>query len=64
MVFAACIVGSPAFEAKTEDEAIEALRALPWVRAGRGQKLKLPEPLVTLAASEKSLAEMVIEQRG
>jgi prevent-host-death family protein len=51
-------------EAKTEDEAIKALRALPWVRGGKGGKPKLPEPLVAIAPDEKTLAEMVIEQRG
>ena len=45
-------------------EAIARFRSLPWVRPGNGQKRALPPPLVRIGVGEKSLAEIVGEQRG
>ncbi len=50
--------------ATSEDEAIARFRRLPWVRPGRGKKPSLPEPLIRIGPGEKTLAEMVSEQRG
>ena len=47
-----------------EVEAIEQFRNLPWVRAGNGLKIPLPKPLVKLQNGEKTLADIVSEQRG
>ena len=45
-------------------ELIARFRSLPWVRPGNGEKRPLPKPLIRIAASEKTLAEIVSEQRG
>lgn len=45
-------------------EAIARFRSLPWVRPGSGEKPALPKPLIRIAKGEKTLAEMVSEQRG
>ena len=47
-----------------EAEAIARFRALPWVRAGSGEKPALPKPLVRIRKGEKTLAQIVSEQRG
>lgn len=47
-----------------EAEAVEQFRSLPWVRAGNGLKTSLPKPLVKLQKGEKTLADVVSEQRG
>src|SRR5688572_13118969 len=49
--------------ASREDEAIALLRSQPWVRPGRG-KLSLPRYVVRFKPGEKSLAEIVSEERG
>ena len=50
--------------ASSEDELIARFRSLSWVRPGNDQKRPLPKPLVRIDANEKTLAEIVSEQRG
>lgn len=50
--------------ASAEAEAITRFRALPWVRAGSGEKPALPKPLLRIRQGEKTLAQIVSEQRG
>lgn len=45
-------------------EAIARFRGLPWVRPGSGAKPALPKPLIRIGKGEKTLAEIVSEQRG
>jgi antitoxin (DNA-binding transcriptional repressor) of toxin-antitoxin stability system len=45
-------------------EAVARFRSLPWVRPASGRKPALPKPLVQIRKSEKTLAEIVSEQRG
>lgn len=51
-------------EATSEEKAIARFRGLPWVRPGRGKKASLPEPLIRIGPGEKTVAEIVSEQRG
>ncbi|MCI0364359.1 MAG: type II toxin-antitoxin system prevent-host-death family antitoxin [Phycisphaerales bacterium] len=48
----------------TEVELIARFRSLPWVRPGSGKKPALPKFLIRIGKGEKTLAEMVSEQRG
>ncbi|WP_347257901.1 type II toxin-antitoxin system prevent-host-death family antitoxin [Methylocaldum sp.] len=48
----------------TETEVIGRFRGLPWVRPGSGKKPALPKPLIRIGKGEKTLAEIVSEQRG
>lgn len=48
----------------TEAELIARFRDLPWVRPGSGKKPALPKPLIRIGKGEKTLAEIVSEQRG
>jgi antitoxin (DNA-binding transcriptional repressor) of toxin-antitoxin stability system len=50
--------------ASTEAELIARFRSLPWVRPGSGKKPTLPKPLIRIGKGEKTLAEIVSEQRG
>jgi prevent-host-death family protein len=50
--------------ASTGAELIARFRSLPWVRPGSGEKPALPKPLLRIAKGEKTLAEIVSEQRG
>lgn len=50
--------------ATTEAELIARFRNLPWVRPGSGKKPALPKPLVRIDKGEKTLADIVNEQRG
>jgi prevent-host-death family protein len=50
--------------ASTEAELIARFRSLPWVRPGSGEKPALPKPLIRIGKGEKTLAEIVSEQRG
>jgi prevent-host-death family protein len=50
--------------ASNEMELIARFRSLPWVRPGSGEKPKLPRPLIRIERGEKTLAEIVSEQRG
>jgi len=50
--------------ASTEAELIARFRSLPWVRPGSGRRPALPKPLIRIAKGEKTLAEIVSEQRG
>ena len=50
--------------APTEAELIEHFRGLSWVRPGSGRKPALPKPLIRIGKGEKTLAEIVSEQRG
>ncbi|HZP93099.1 MAG TPA: type II toxin-antitoxin system prevent-host-death family antitoxin [Burkholderiales bacterium] len=50
--------------ASTEAELIARFRSLPWVRPGSGKKPALPKPLIRIGKDEKTLAEIVSEQRG
>ena len=43
--------------------AVERLRAQPWVRSGSGEKPTLPRPLIHIKPGEKTVAEIVREQR-
>ncbi len=45
------------------DEALALLRSQPWVRPGKG-KPRLPKYVVRLKPGEKTLAEIVSEERG
>ena len=49
--------------ASTEAELIARLRSLPWIRPGKG-KLRLPRIVARLKPGEKTLAEIVSEERG
>lgn len=46
-----------------EAELVERFRNLPGVRAGSGEKPPLPKPLIKIGKGEKTLAEIVSEQR-
>lgn len=46
-----------------EEEAVALLRSQPWVRPGKG-KLRLPRFVLKLKPGEKTLAEIVSEERG
>ena len=46
-----------------EEEAIALLRSQPWIRPGTG-KPRLPRVIVRIKPGEKTLAEIVTEQRG
>jgi prevent-host-death family protein len=46
-----------------EEELIRRFRASPWVRPALGRRRELPEPLLRVAPGEKTLAEIVSEQR-
>lgn len=48
----------------TEAELIARFRNLPWVRPGSDKKPALPKPLIRIGKGEKTLAEIVSEQRG
>jgi len=48
----------------TDAEAIARFRSLPWVRPGSGKTPALPKPLVRIRKGEKTLAEIVSEDRG
>lgn len=50
--------------ASPETELIARFRSLPWVRPGSGKKPALPKPLIRVGKGEKTLAEIVSEQRG
>lgn len=50
--------------APTEAELIARFRSLPWVRPGSDEKQALPKPLMRIGKGEKSLADIVNEQRG
>lgn len=50
--------------ADTEAELIARFRSLPWVRPGRNARPPLPKPLISIARGEKTLAQIVSEQRG
>lgn len=49
--------------ASTGAEAIARFRGLPWVRPGSGEKPRLPKPLMRIGKGEKTLSEIVSEQR-
>lgn len=56
---------APQAAVETEEQALEWLRAQPWVRpAKRKGGLRLPRPLLKIGPGEKTVAEMVIEDRG
>lgn len=46
-----------------EAEAVALLRGQPWIRPGKG-KPRLPRTVVRLKPGEKTLAQIVREQRG
>ena len=48
--------------ASREEEAIALLRSQPWVRPGKG-RVRLPKVVVKLKPGEKTLAEIVSEER-
>lgn len=50
--------------AMSDAQRIAQFRALPWVRAGGSARVALPKPLARIRKGEKTLAEMVSEQRG
>ena len=50
--------------ASTQAELIARFRNLPWLRPGSGEKPALPKPLIRIRKGEKTLAEIVSEQRG
>lgn len=47
-----------------EDEAIAHLLSQPWIRPGKVGKVRVPKPVIRLRPGEKTLAEIVSEQRG
>lgn len=47
-----------------EAEVIARFRGLAWVRPGSGRKPALPKPLIRIGKGEKTLAQIVSEQRG
>ncbi len=51
-------------KALSEVDLIERFRRLPGVRPGNGEKPALPKPLIRIGKGEKTLAEIVGEQRG
>jgi len=46
-----------------EEEAVAMLRSQPWIRPGKG-KPRLPRYVLRLKPGEKTLAEIVSEERG
>ncbi len=52
-----------AARARRPRELIARFRSLPWVRPGTGKKPALPKPLIRIDEGEKTLAEIVSEQR-
>ena len=51
-------------KALSEAELIERFRRLPGVRPRSGGKPALPKPLIRIGKGEKTLVEIVSEQRG
>ena len=51
-------------EASGEEQAISLLRSQPWIRRGKAGKLRIPRIVLRLKPGEKTLAEIVTEQRG
>lgn len=49
--------------AAAREAAIARFRSLPWVRPGSGEKPALPKPLTRIGRGEKTLAQIVREQR-
>lgn len=49
--------------AAARDAAIARFRSLPWVRPGSGEKPALPKPLPRIGTRDKTLAQIVREQR-
>jgi prevent-host-death family protein len=49
--------------ASKEKEVIALLRSQPWIRPGKGE-LRLPRIVTRLRPGEKTLAEIVSEERG
>lgn len=47
-----------------DEEAIAFLRSQPWIRPGKVGRIKLPEVIVRLKPGERTLSEIVSEQRG
>ena len=47
-----------------EQEAIAFLRSQPWIRPGKAGKPRVPRIVLRLKPGEKTLAEIVGEQRG
>ena len=47
-----------------EEEAVEVLRGQSWIRPGRRGKPRVPKPIIRIEAGEKTLSEIVDEQRG
>ena len=50
--------------ASSEEELVARFRKLPWVRPGNDRKRPLSQPLARIGVGEKTLAEIVSEQRG
>lgn len=50
--------------ASTEAKLIARFRNLPWVRPGSGAKPELPTPVVRVKKGERTLSEIVSDQRG
>ena len=50
--------------AESEAELIARFRSLPWVRPGSGKRPRLPKPVIRIRKGEKTLAEIVSEERG
>jgi prevent-host-death family protein len=57
------LVPLPKTPEELEQEALERLRAMPWIRPGNGEKPSF-EPLLRIESGEKTAAEMVGEMRG
>jgi prevent-host-death family protein len=51
-------------EQDREEEVIARLRAQPWIRPGKGGKPLGLDPPIKIGTGEKSLSEIVSEQRG
>jgi prevent-host-death family protein len=50
--------------ASGEEEAIALLRSQSWIRPGKAGKRRVPNAIIRLKSGEKTLAEIVSEQRG
>lgn len=54
---------APRTRPSKEEEAVALLRSQPWIRPGKG-KPRLPRYVLRLKPGEKTLAEIVSEERG
>jgi prevent-host-death family protein len=58
------LVPAPESPADAEQDELRRILALPWIRPGSGRKVKGSKRPIVSPAGEKTLSEMVLEDRG